>query len=451
MTEGLPTRVPPHSVDAEMALLSAMLQDPAMAVNEVASSVSAQFFFIEKHRKIFDAVLALYEETGGAIDLVGMSEILARRGDLEFIGGSSYLAELFSSTSLTISLEHYIGRLREYYFLRKLIVTCSSIAERGYQIEENISDFIGEAERTFLEISQEQNKRGFASIGTILKPALSKLQQLVEAKQEITGVPCGIVDFDKITAGFQPSDLIILGARPAMGKTALALNMMMHAALKADKVCAFFSLEMASEQLVMRVLASEARINSSNFRRGFMVESDWARLSNATEKIFQTNVFIDDTADITVTEIRSKCRQLKAEKERLDFVLIDYLQLIRGGTTHSGDSREREIAEISRNLKAMAKELQVPVLALCQLNRGLESRPDKRPKTSDLRESGSIEQDADLIFFLYRDEVYHANSEKEGIAELIIGKNRHGSISTVEAAFLKDYVLFQNLQKDEYH
>lgn len=439
------TQLPPHNKETEMAVLSAMLQDPAYAINETSSSLVADYFYLEKHKKIFSAIISLYDQSGGGIDLVGLSELLSRKDDLDFIGGTAYLAELYSGSPITIKLDYYIDRVRQYHYLRKILTTCGNIMEKGYRIKDDIGGFIEEAEQTFLEISNEQNKKGLVPAAEILKESLIKLEALFKEKREVTGVPSGIVDFDKITAGFQPSDLIILAARPAMGKTSLAINMATFAALKENKTVAIFSLEMAKDQLMMRVLSSEAKINSANLRKGFLEESDWSKLTVATEKIFKTQVFIDDSTDITVTEMRAKCRRLKAERGVLDLIIIDYLQLISGDRSKSNDSREREISDISRGLKGLAKELNCPVVALSQLNRSLESRPDKRPKPSDLRESGSIEQDADLIFFVYRDEVYHPESEDVGKAELIIGKNRHGSIDTVKAAFLKEYTLFQNL------
>jgi len=445
MTALYEPKIPPHDKEIEMALISAMMQDPSRAVNEISSNLGSQHFYLEKHKKIYIAIVFLFEQAGGAIDIVGLSEVLKKRNEFEFIGGSAYLAELFSLPTLTINLDYYTEQVKGYYFLRKVLATCGSIIERGYKTKENIQEFISEAEQTFLEISSEQNKGGLLTLEEVLKSSLTKLETLYKEKRDITGIPSGIIDFDKITGGFQPSDLVILAARPAMGKTCLALNIDTFASVKKDKTVAVFSLEMAKDQLVMRILAAEARINSSNLRKGFLTSADWTKLTNITERIFKCPIFIDDSTDINITEIRSKCRQLKADKGRLDLVVIDYLQLIVPTRKSGFENREREISEISRGLKALAKEINCPVIALSQLNRLLENRPDKRPKPSDLRESGAIEQDADLIFFIYRDEVYHPNTEDVGKAELIIGKNRHGAIDTVKTAFLKDYTLFQNL------
>ncbi len=451
MTEALfNSKVPPFSKETEMVLLSAMIQDPSMAVNEVTASAHEQHFYLEKHKKIFQGILSLFESTGGAIDLVGLSEIFQRNNELEFIGGTAYLAELLAFPPITIGLDYYIDRLKQYYYLRKILATCTSIIDRGYQVKDNIGDFISEAERAFLEISNEQNKKGLTPVEEVLKESLKKLEQFYQQKKEITGVPSGIYDLDKITAGFQPSDLIILAARPAMGKTALALNIASFAALKENRVVVIFSLEMAKDQLMMRMLASEAKVSASNLRRGRLEDSDWAKLTLATEKVHKAPIFIDDSTDITATEIRSKCRRLKAEQGALDMVIIDYLQLIMGDNRRNNDSREREISEISRGMKALAKELNCPVIALAQLNRLLESRPDKRPKPSDLRESGSIEQDADVVMFIYREDYYKQDSDRKNIADIIIAKHRNGPTGKIELYFDMAKASFNNFEKTEY-
>jgi replicative DNA helicase len=362
---------------------------------------------------------------------------------LEGSGGPAYIATLTDTVPLASNIVHYAKIVREKSILRQLINTTTSIASRCYDEQDEIDRLLDDVETTVFEISSSKSGSKFEALKSIMAGTFDKVTQLAERKELITGVPSGYDMFDRMTAGLQPSDLIILAGRPSMGKTALAMNMVQNAAMKFKVPVAVFSLEMSKHQLAMRLLCSVGRVDSNDVRTGHIKEHDWPKLTRATGELTNAPIFIDDTAAISVLEMRAKARRLKIEHD-IGLVVVDYLQLMKG----RGDSREQEISEISRSLKAMAKELDIPVVALSQLNRSLESRPNKRPQLSDLRESGAIEQDADVICFIYRDEVYNKSEDnpKKGLAELIIGKQRNGPTGTVELAFIGRYTTFENLE-----
>ena len=382
-------------------------------------------------------------ERGDVIDLLLLRDELERRGDLENVGGPAYLVNLVDIVPTAANIEYYAKIVRQKSILRSLIHSATEIVTKASNAQEDVENILDFSEKTIFDISEHQIKPSFFPLKDILKVTFKNIENIYEKKQLITGVPTGFTDIDEKTSGFQPSDLIIIAGRPSMGKTAFCLNVAQHAAYEAGTHTAIFSLEMSKEQLALRMLCSEARVDKHKLRSGFIAESDWGKLSMGAGKLAETNIFIDDTPGITVFEMRAKARRLKAERG-LGLVIVDYLQLMSGSKTRS-DSREQEISEISRSLKALAKELNLPVVALSQLNRRVEDRTDKRPHMADLRESGAIEQDADVILFIYRDEVYHPDSEEaKGKAEVIIGKQRNGPTGEITLAFINEYTRFEN-------
>lgn len=441
MAEHKGMKVPPQNVEAERCVLGSVLID-GEAISKVLEFLRSDDFYREGHQVIFDAVIVLYQKNEPA-DLVTIINELRSRGQLEQAGGASYLSSLVDSIPSSANVVYYAKIIHEKAILRRLISGATEIAEMGY--DEKMADvdtFLDQAEQIIFEIAQRKFKPTFAAVKDIVKDSFKIIEELYERKELVTGVPAGFQELDTLTSGFQASDLIIVAGRPSMGKTAFALNVVANAAKEAQVSCALFSLEMSKEQLVQRLLCSEARVNAQKLRGGFLADSDWPKLTRAAGVLSESQIFIDDTPAINVLEMRAKCRRLQREKG-LDLIVVDYLQLMRG--VGKIESREREISEISRSLKALAKELSVPVIALSQLNRGLEGRTDKRPQLSDLRESGAIEQDADIVMFVYRDEVYNKESEDAGTAEIIIGKQRNGPTGYAKLAFIKKYTRFENL------
>ncbi len=434
-------RVPPQDTEAERSVLGAMLLDPT-ALNEIASLLEPEDFYRPTHGYVFEAILALFERNE-PIDEVTIRAQLATDGKLEAVGGSAFLAGLTDSVPTAANIVYYATIVRNHSVARRLINAATEIAGNVYEGGAAIEILLDEAETKIFEVTSARDNRSFAPIKEVVKDAFKLIEKRYEKKQAITGVPTGFADFDKMTAGLQPSDLIILAGRPSMGKTAIALNMAQHAAIREKTPVAFFSLEMSRESLVMRMLCSEGRIDSQRLRGGFLKDSDWPKLAKAAGELADAQVYIDDSGSLTVLEMRAKARRLMAEKG-LGLVVVDYLQLMHG----RAESREREISEISRGLKALAKELAVPVMALSQLNRSLESRTDKRPMLSDLRESGAIEQDADVISFVYRDEYYNPDSDAKGEAELIVGKQRNGPTGVVHLKFFTEFTRFENLSRE---
>jgi replicative DNA helicase len=432
-------RLPPQDTDAERSVIGAMLLEEG-AVSEAVALLKPDDFYRPNHARIFEAMLVLYERNE-PLDEVTVAAALKGMGHLESIGGTSYLAQVTESVPTAANVVYYARIVRSRALTRRLIAAATSIASSGYEGASDVETLLDQAESKIFEITSSRDQRAFTPLKEIVKDAFKQITKLYENKEPITGVSTGFVDLDRCTSGLQPADLIIIAGRPSMGKTAFALGLAQNAALNHKTHVAVFSLEMAKEQLVMRMLCNEARIDSQRMRGGMLKDSDWPKLAQAAGLLTEAPIYIDDTGSISILEMRAKARRLQAEKG-LGLIVVDYLQLMRGRTGNEG--REREISEISRGLKALAKELRVPVVALSQLNRSLEQRQDKRPMLSDLRESGAIEQDADVIAFIYRDEYYNHDSEAKGLCEIIIGKQRNGPTDTVTLKFFREFTRFEN-------
>ncbi|ODA40143.1 replicative DNA helicase [Desulfosporosinus sp. BG] len=435
-------KVPPHNLEAEQAVLGAMMLDPE-AGSSVFEMLQPEDFYRDNHRLIFSAIQDLFEK-GDPVDLVSVAEILRQQGRLEQVGGIATISEIARSVPSAANVEYYAKLVTEKALLRQLIRATSSILERGYEPGEEARSLLEEAEKLILDLSRRRIKDGFSFIRDVLLETFEKIEYLYANKGNLTGVPTFFTELDRMTSGWQPSDLVIIAARPSMGKTAMVLNMAQNAAVRAKVPVAIFSLEMSKEQLVQRMLCGEAMVDQQRVRTGELLDADWPKLTRAVGPLSDAPIFIDDTVGISLAELRSKARRLKME-HNLGMIIIDYLQLLSVGK--KTESRQQEVAQISRTLKGLARELKVPVIALSQLNRGVEQRQDKRPIMSDLLESGAIEADADVISFIYRDEYYNHESEKKGIAELIIAKHRNGPVGTVELGFLKEFTKFVNLER----
>ncbi|MEM7208310.1 MAG: replicative DNA helicase [Pseudomonadota bacterium] len=442
-------KIPPHSVEAEQAVLGGLMLS-GRAWDEIADRVSEHNFYRRDHQLIFRALGALVDAQQPR-DVVTVSEWLDHAGLLDDAGGVAYLAALAQETPSAANIVAYAEIVRERSVLRKLIETGTDIANSAYFPEGRDSKvLLDQAESQVFSIADENSRvrQGFANISTVLGAAVERIHHIFESGASITGLPTGYEDLDELTSGLQPSDLIIVAGRPSMGKTTFAMNIAEHTAMNQDKAVAIFSMEMPGEQLAMRMLASLGRVELQKLRTGQMGDPDWTRINSAVSLLVQRkNLFIDDTPALTPTELRARARRLKRE-HGIALIVIDYLQLMQ--VTGSGENRATEISEISRSLKALAKELNVPIVALSQLNRSLEQRTDKRPIMSDLRESGAIEQDADVITFIYRDEVYDEESPDKGTAEVLVRKQRNGPIGTVRLAFLGQYTKFENLSPEIY-
>ena len=436
-------KVPPHDLEAEQAIIGSMLTDKDAVISAI-EVLKEEDFYREDNKAIYSAILNLYNRAE-PIDIITVKAELESMGKFEKVGGLEYLAELPEKVPTTANAMKYIKIVEEKSTLRRLIKTANEIIELGYSPTEDVEDIMEGAEKKIFNIMQDKSQKSYTPIKDALVESFTKLEELYNRKQHITGVPSGFTELDYRTAGFHGSELILIAARPAMGKTAFALNIAANAALKGNTAVAVFSLEMSKEQLVNRILCSESMVDSNKVRTGKLEEDDWTKLAGTIGPLSEAEIYIDDTPGINIMEIRAKCRKLKLEKN-IGMVVIDYLQLIQGSGKRSG-SREQEISEISRSLKILAKELDVPVIALSQLSRAAEQRPDHRPMLSDLRESGAIEQDADIVMFLYRDDYYNQDSEKKDIAEVIIAKHRGGSTGTVELLWLGSYTKFVNLER----
>lgn len=437
-------KVPPHDLEAEQAVLGCMLTDKESVVAAI-ESLKEDDFYREDNKIIYRAILNLYNRAE-PIDIITLKSELSSIGKFDAVGGLEYLAELPDKVPTTANVDKYIKIVEEKSTLRNLIRTANEIIEYGYDPTQEVEDIMDNAEKQIFNIMQKKNQTGYSSIKDILVDSFTELEDLYNRKQHVTGVPTGFIDLDNKTAGLHNSDLILVAARPAMGKSAFALNIATNAALSAGTGVAIFSLEMSKEQMTNRILGSVAMVDGNSIRTGRIADDDWIKLATASGELSQAGIYIDDTPGISVMEIRARCRKLKMEKN-IGLVVIDYLQLVQGSNKRAG-SREQEISEISRSLKILAKEINVPVIALSQLSRAPEQRPDHRPMLSDLRESGAIEQDADIVMFLYRDDYYNQDSEKKNIAEVIIAKHRAGSTGTVELAWFGNYTKFANLAKD---
>ncbi len=423
-------KLPPQNQEAEQSVLGGMLIDNE-SIHKVVELTSDEDFYREAHRKIFSSIVSLYQHNEPA-DLVTVTTDLKTKGHLDEVGGAAYLSSIVDKVPTAANSASYARIVREKAILRQLIDGATRIVELGYREKGNVDEFVDSAEKIIFEVAQKRIRQGFISVKDIVKASFKAIEQLYERKELITGVGTGYREFDRLTCGLQRSDLIVIAGRPSMGKTAFALNIVEHAAIESGVNCAVFSLEMSKEQLVQRMLCSRAEVDASKLRGGFLSEGDWPKLTRAAGLLSEAPIFIDDTPALNVLEIRAKARRLQRE-HGLGLVVVDYLQLMRGiGRT---ESREREISEISRALKAMAKEMDIPIMALSQLNRAVEARQDKRPQLADLRESGAIEQDADVIAFIYRDEMYNRDSPDKGKAEVLIGKQRNGPTGKVVLAF----------------
>ena len=437
-------KVPPHDIEAEQAIIGSMLTDKD-AVMSAMEKLTSDDFYREDNKLIFEAITNLYAKAE-PIDLVTVKDELTSMSSFEKIGGFEYLATLPDKVPTTANAGKYIDIVEEKSLLRKLIKTSNEIIDLGYGQTEDIEDILASAEKKIFDIIQNKSQKSYTPIKDVLVESFAKLEELYNQKNKITGVPTGFADLDDKTAGLHGSDLILVAARPSMGKTAFALNIAAHAAIREKVPVAIFSLEMSKEQLVNRILCMEAMVDSNKVMTGKLDEDDWAKLAGVIGPISDSGIYIDDTPGISVMEIRSKCRKLKMEKN-IGLVIVDYIQLVQGSNSKRNGSREQEIAEISRSLKILAKELNVPVVALSQLSRAVEQRTDHRPMLSDLRESGSIEQDADIVTFLYRDDYYNKDSEEKDITEIIIAKHRAGSIGTVKLLWMGNYTKFVNLAR----
>ncbi|RCW64548.1 replicative DNA helicase [Saliterribacillus persicus] len=441
MSEAFNDRTPPHNIEAEQAVLGAIFLEPD-ALSSASEVLIPEDFYRGSHQRIFRVMMQLADK-GEPIDLITVTTNLSNAKILDEIGGVSYLSDLANAVPTAANIVYYCKIVEEKALLRRLIRSATEIVTDSFSKEDEVEEVLNEAEKRILEVSNRKNASAFKNIKDVLMEVYDSIETLHTSNADITGIASGFRDLDRITSGFQRNDLIIVAARPSVGKTAFALNIAQNVAIKTTENVAIFSLEMGAEQLVSRMLCAEGNIDAQRLRTGSLEEDDWNKLSLAMGSLSNAGIYIDDTPGIRVSEIRSKCRRLKQE-HGLGMILIDYLQLIQG-SVNSKENRQQEVSEISRSLKGLARELNVPLIALSQLSRGVESRQDKRPMMSDLRESGSIEQDADIVGFLYRDDYYDQESEKQNIIEIILAKQRNGPVGTVELAFVKEYNKFVDL------
>ena len=445
-------RVPPQNIEAEQSVLGAMLIEKE-AIPKVMEILRDTDFYREAHRVIFNAMLELYNKNE-AVDMITVTEILKRDNKLEDVGGIAYVTSLANAVPTAANVTYHASIIEEKSILRQLVSVSTQIASMGYEANDDVKNIIDSAESKILEISNRKKTADFTPINESVLESFKSIEALMGNKNGLTGLPTGFEDLDNLTSGLHGSDFIILAARPSMGKTAFALNVVQNVAIRAakkvggaPKTVAFFSLEMSKEQLVQRMLCAEANIDSQRLRIGELRDEDWAMLINTADTLSSANIYIDDTAGITAMDMRSRARRLKAE-HGLDLIVVDYLQLMQGsGKKNNSGDRQQEVSEISRSLKALARELDVPVIALSQLSRSVEARQVKRPMLSDLRESGSLEQDADIVAFLYREDYYNPETENKNITELIIAKHRNGPVDTVNLFFHKQYTKFVGLSK----
>ncbi|QYR21729.1 replicative DNA helicase [Paenibacillus sp. sptzw28] len=436
-------RVPPQNIEAEQAVLGAVLLQAEALITSM-ERLRSDDFYTPAHQLIFEAMVEL-GEANQPIDLVTLTAYLQDRQQLEETGGVSYLAKLANAVPTAANVDYYAQIVEEKSMVRRLIRTATNIVSSGYAAADDVGLMLNEAEQRILELSNRRASSGFISIRDVLMEVFERVEHLYTNKGGTTGIPSGFSDLDKMTSGFQRNDLIIVAARPSVGKTAFALNIAQNVGVRSRETVAIFSLEMSAAQLVQRMICAESNVDAGRMRTGYLEGDDWEKLTMAIGSLSEAQIYIDDTPGITVADIRAKCRRLKKERG-LGMILIDYLQLIQG-RGKAGENRQQEVSEISRTLKQIARELEVPVIALSQLSRGVEQRQDKRPMMSDLRESGSIEQDADIVAFLYRDDYYNQDTEKKNIIEIIIAKQRNGPVGTVELVFLKNFNKFVGLDR----
>ena len=436
-------KVPPHDIEAEQAILGCMLTDRDSVISAI-EVLKAEAFYREDNKAIYSAILGLYSKSE-PIDIITVKAELVETGNFERVGGLEYLASLPERVPTTANVEKYIKIVEEKSMLRKLINTSNELVALGYNETEEVDNIMDMAEKKIFDLASKKNTKGYTAIKDVLVESFAKLEDLYNSKGRLSGTSTGFTDLDSKTSGLHDSDLVIIAARPAMGKSAFAINLGTNVALQSGKGVVIFNLEMSKDQVGNRILCSEAMVDSNKIRTGLIEDDDWVKLASTLGRLSEAPIYIDDTAGISIMEIRAKCRKLKLEKD-IGLIVIDYLQLIQG-SGNKNTSREQEISEISRSLKVLAKELNVPVIALSQLSLSVEKRDDKRPMLSDLRESGAIEQDADIVIFLYRDDYYNPDSEKKNVAEVILAKHRGGSTGTVDLAWLPSYTKFANLDR----
>ena len=436
------SRNPPQNISAEQAAIGSMLlqEDAILRTVEI---LKPEDFYRKSHEIIYRCISELFDKNNG-VDLVTLTEELKRKDLLEKIGGVTYLTNLINSVPTAANIEYYVRIIEEKSILRNLINNATKIISMGYEEKEDAKVLMDKAEHLMFEVSNRNLGQAFVPIKEILQDSFEKIEDLYHRDEYITGIPSGFVEFDDLTTGFQPSELIVIAGRPGMGKTAFSMNIAQNAAISKNTPVAIFSLEMSKSQLVQRMLCSEARVDAHNLRKGRLAESDWPTLSMAAGRLSSAPIFIDDSASATSLEIKAKARRLKAQHD-LGLIIIDYMQLMQNSSR--AENRQQEISEISRSLKSLARELNVPVIAVSQLSRAVEQRIERRPRLSDLRESGAIEQDADLVIFIYREEYYKPKTEKKGTAEIIISKQRNGPTGTIDLAFIKEYAKFENLTR----
>lgn len=444
MPEILLDKIPPQNLEAEMAVLGSMLIDES-AVPCALEILDADSFYKDTHRNIFQAIIDLYN-SNKAIDLITLTDELKRKEILEDVGGVSFLTSLVNAVPTAANIDHYVRIVKEKSILRTLINNATKIVSTCYEGDGNIDELVDNAERLIFEVSDRKPRGSFLHLKEIIKDSIETIDKLYQKKAHVTGVPTGFVDFDIKTAGLQSSDFIVVAGRPSMGKSALAIGIAEYAGVVEKIPVAIFSLEMSKEQLVQRMLCAHARVDAHKVRTGYLAASDWPRLTAAAGKLSEAQIFIDDTPAISVMEMRAKARRLKLHHD-IQLIILDYLQLMRGSA--GIENRQQEISEISRSIKALARELKVPVLAISQLSRAVEARQDHRPQLSDLRESGAIEQDADVVVLILREEYYNPTQENLGMAEIIIAKQRNGPVGTLKLAFIKEYSRFENIARIE--
>ena len=438
-------KIPPQNLEAEMAVLGSMLLDED-AIAVASESLDANSFYRDSHRKIFEAIIGLYN-SNKAVDLITLTNELKKNNILEEVGGASNLTALVNTVPTVANINHYVTIVKEKSILRSLINSGTKIVSLCYESDGNVAEVVDNAEKFIFEVSDRRTHGTYLHLKEIVKDSIETIDKLYQKKAHVTGIPTGYIDFDIKTAGLQPSDLIVVAGRPSMGKSAFALGMAEYAGVVEKIPLAMFSLEMSKEQLVQRMLCAHAKVDAHKVRTGYLATSDWPRLTAAAGKLSEAPIFIDDTPAISVMELRAKARRLKAHHD-IQLIILDYMQLMRGTIT-SAESRQQEISEISRSLKALARELNVPVIAISQLSRAVEARTDHRPQLSDLRESGAIEQDADVVVLILREEYYNPSPDNQGQAEIIIAKQRNGPVGSLQLAFIKEYTRFENIARVE--
>lgn len=443
MADTVLEKIPPQNLEAEMAVLGSMLIDQE-SIAVAIESIDKDSFYKGAHKKIFEAITELYN-ANKAVDLITLTDELKRKESLDAVGGVSFLTSLVNSVPTTANISHYVAIVKEKSILRNLISNSTKIVSLCYDSDSNINELVDTAEKLIFEVRDHRSRSSYQHLKEIIKDSIERIDMLYQQKTHVTGVATGFVDFDIQTAGLQPSDLIIIAGRPSMGKSAFALGLAEYAGVVSKLPVAIFSLEMSKDQLVQRMLCSHAKVDAHKVRTGYLATSDWPRLTAAAGKLSESPIFIDDTPAISVMELRAKARRLKMHHD-IQLIILDYLQLMRGSNT---ESRQQEISEISRSLKALARELNAPIVAISQLSRAVESRTDHRPQLSDLRESGAIEQDADVVVLILREEYYNPTPDNQGIAEIITAKQRNGPVGSTKLTFIKEYTRFENIARYE--